>query len=88
MSSKTETQTMIMENHFYRKVCEQIQDWKELIHEMEIKSDEVSVDDDFLERLENLKQNTRNRINHLNETTEPWQQEILKEYGIYKENRE
>lgn len=85
---KTETQNTIMRNYFYHDVCKQIQDWKEKIHEMEIKTDEVPVDDGFLEKLKNLKENAQRRIDHLNRTNESWQIEILKQYGIYTKNRD
>lgn len=76
----------LQKEKLYHLVCKQVQDWKEIIFEMETKMDEVPVDDEFKEKLKNLKRNFADRVYYLNETSESWQKEILKEYGIYREN--
>lgn len=78
----------LQKEKLYHLVCKQIQDWKEIILEMETKMEEVPVDDEFKEKLKNLKKNFSERVCHLNNVAEDWQQEILKEYGIYTKNRE
>jgi hypothetical protein len=72
----------------FHEVCQEVLDWKETLHEFELMIDEIDLWEHGYEkeRYEDLKKNTKRRIEHLNKDAEKWQIEILKEYGLYKEN--
>lgn len=78
------------EERIFHEVCQEVLDWKETLHEFELMFDETDPwgYGSEKERYEDLKKNTKRRIEHLNKDAEKWQIEILKEYGLYKENVE
>lgn len=79
-----------LEEKMYHLVCKEIQKQKEELFEFELMIDETDPWELGFEKekYEKLKNVVKSRIDHLNETSENWQKEILKEYGIFKQNVE
>lgn len=77
-----------LEEKMYHLVCKEIQKQKEELFEFELMIDEIDLWElgSEKEKYEKLKNVVKSRVDHLNETAENWQKEILKEYGIFKQS--
>lgn len=78
-----------MEEQTFHIICQELVDWKDELLEIEKELDEPITEERRSELQEwsfNLRDSIKRRLLNLNEDPEPWEVEILKEYGLYWKN--